>query len=156
MTKQKESDQKRGEQLLNLAMACHNASRDFRTERRRNKDYAYGRQWNDIVEADGVKMTEEDYIYSQGNIPLKNNLIRRLMRNVLGVFRSRLQEEMKKWNKADRERADANGLVTLYARTMEEFLISGMAIHRKWIGRRDGVVGVWTEAVSPDAFRHAT
>lgn len=133
-------------------MTCHNAGRDFRERRRRNKDYAYGRQWNDIIEADGVKMTEEEYIYSQGNIPLKNNLIRRLVRNVLGVFRSRLEERMEKWDKRDRERADANGMTTLYARTLEEFLISGMAVHRKWIGRRDGATGIWTEAVSPDSF----
>ena len=94
-------DNKRGERLLSLAMACHNAGRDFRTERRRNKDYAYGRQWNDVIEADGVRMTEEEYIYSQGNIPLKNNLIRRLVRNVLGIFRTRLQEQMKTWRETD-------------------------------------------------------
>ena len=72
------SDNKRGERLLSLAMACHNAGREFRLERRRNKDYAYGRQWNDEIDANGLVMTEEQYIRSQGNIPLKNNLIRRL------------------------------------------------------------------------------
>ncbi|MDE6770003.1 MAG: hypothetical protein K2J78_09805 [Muribaculaceae bacterium] len=152
MTKEKETDTKRGERLLNLAMACHNAGREFRTDRRRNKDYAYGRQWNDIIEADGVRMTEEEYIFSQGNIPLKNNLIRRLVRNVLGVFRNRLQEQMEKWDDADRKRAEENGMTALYARTMEEFLISGMAVHRKWLGRREGIAGVWTEMVSPEAF----
>lgn len=142
----------RGERLINLALSCHNASREFRTERRRNKDYAYGRQWNDIINVDGVKMTEEDYIFSQGNIPLKNNLIRRLIRNVLGVFRGRLEEQMKLWPEDEREKADAEGMKSLYTRTMEEFLISGMAVHRKWIGVRDGVSGIHTEAVSPDAF----
>ena len=145
-------DNKRGERLLSLAMACHNAGRDFRTERRRNKDYAYGRQWNDVIEADGVRMTEEEYIYSQGNIPLKNNLIRRLVRNVLGIFRTRLQEQMKTWREADRKRADLNSMITLYARGMEEFLISGMVVHRKWLGSRNRIQGVWTEAVSPEAF----
>ncbi len=144
--------EKRGERLLDLVVSCHNAGREFRQERRRNKDYAYGRQWNDIVTADGVSMSEGDYIISQGNIPLKNNLIRRLVRNVLGVFRMRLQEKMESWDKTDRQRAEATGMVSLYARTMEEFLISGMAIHRKWLGTRDGVTGVWTEAVSPDSF----
>lgn len=146
------TDSGRGERLINLALACHNASRDFRTERRRNKDYAYGRQWNDIIDVDGIKMTEEDYIFSQGSIPLKNNLIRRLVRNVLGVFRSRLEERMEHWPAEEREKAEADGLMMLYTRTMEEFLISGMAVHRKWIGCRDGISGIWTEAVSPEAF----
>lgn len=144
--------EKRGGHLLDIAVTCHNAGRGFRQERRRNKDYAYGRQWNDIITADGVSMSEGEYIFSQGNIPLKNNLIRRLVRNVLGVFRMRLQEKMKSWDKAECQRAEANGMVTLYARTMEEFLISGMAVHRKWLGIRDGETGVWTEAVSPDSF----
>ena len=146
------SDNKRGERLLSLAMACHNAGREFRLERRRNKDYAYGRQWNDEIDANGLVMTEEQYIRSQGNIPLKNNLIRRLVRNVLGVFRTRLQEQMETWSPAHKERADLNRMAALYARGMEEFLISGMIVHRKWLGSRDGVHGIWTESVSPETF----
>ena len=141
-----------GERLLNLALTCHRAGQDFRDERHRNKDYAYGRQWNDKIQVDGCEMREDEFIISQGNIPLKNNLIRRLVRNVLGIFRTRLQEQMKDWPARERERAEAEGLPLLYARTMEEFLISGMAVHRKWIGLRDGVSGIWTESVSPDAF----
>ena len=33
-------------------------------------------------------MSEEDYIRMQGNIPLKNNLIRRLVKTVTGVYRN--------------------------------------------------------------------
>lgn len=146
------TDSKHGERLINLAMACHSASREFRDERRRNKDYAYGRQWNDIINVDGVKMSEEDYIFSQGNIPLKNNLIRRLVRNVLGVFRSRLEQQISEWPAEEREKAEADSIRTLYTRTLEEFLISGMAIHRKWIGGAGLSAGIHTEAVSPDAF----
>lgn len=144
--------QKEADRLLSLASLCRNAAADFRNERRRNKDYTFGRQWNDTVVSDGVTMSEEEYIYSQGNIPLKNNLIRRLVRNVLGLFRARLREEMQSWTEEDLRLAETNRMTTLYARTMEEFLISGMAIHRKWIGRRNGVHGIWTDMVSPDAF----
>ncbi len=35
---------------------------------------------------------------------------------------------------------------------MEEFLISGLAVHKKWRGFRDGEQGVWTDFVSPDSF----
>ena len=49
----------------------------------------YGDQWGDTIDVDGERMREEEYIRSQGNVPLKNNMIRRLVRNVLGVFRNR-------------------------------------------------------------------
>ena len=48
----------------------------------------YGDQWGDPVEYCGRTITEEEYIRMQGNIPLKNNLIRRLARIVIGVYRN--------------------------------------------------------------------
>lgn len=141
-----------GEELLSLASACRQAGAAFRASRRRCKDYAYGRQWSDRILVDGVHVTEEEYIRSQGNIPLKNNLIRRLVRNVIGVFRSSLEKKMEGWDEDARRRARLNRMETLLPRTFEEFLISGMAVHRKWVGERCGVSGVWTDMVSPDSF----
>lgn len=137
---------------LEAAMQCWNAGAEFRKDRSRNKDYTFGKQWNDVITVDGFTMTEEEYIIKEGNIPLKNNLIRRLVRNVAGVFRNRLAERMEQWTPDDLARATANRMQELYGRTMEEFLISGMAVHRKWRGLRDGKDGVWTDMVSPEAF----
>ena len=64
----------------------------FRKDRERNKRYTYGKQWDDTIVVDGKAVTEENYIKMQGNVPLKNNLIRRLVRNVLGVYRSQSKE----------------------------------------------------------------
>ena len=48
----------------------------FRHKRKRNRDYTYGKQWNDRIKLpDGRVMTEEEYIRQQGKVPLKNNLI---------------------------------------------------------------------------------
>lgn len=141
-----------GTAALEAAMQCWNAGAEFRKDRSRNKDYTFGKQWNDVITVDGFTMTEEEYIIKEGNIPLKNNLIRRLVRNVAGVFRNRLAERMEQWLPDDLSRAAANGMPEVYGRTMEEFLISGMAVHRKWRGRRDGIEGVWTDMVSPEAF----
>lgn len=141
-----------GWSVMQEALACWHGGSEFRRERRRNKDYTFGRQWNDVIEVDGRRMTEYEYIVSEGNIPLKNNLIRRIVRNVLGVFRRQLAEKMEKWEGEERERAARNGLYELYSRTMEEFLISGLAVHKKWRGFRDGEQGVWTDFVSPDSF----
>ncbi len=154
----------KNEELLREAMRCWHSLDVFRRDRERNKRFTYGDQWGDMVPVDGEMMREEDYIRSQGNLPLKNNLIRRLVRNVLGVFRDRwclpqyrarqgesVAESTRIQNFLEQS-AEDNRLEELYARTMEEFLISGMAIHRKWYGKRGGKTGCWTEFVQPDNF----
>ena len=78
----------RGFDIIWEAMQHYSNSQRFREDRERNKKYTYGRQWDDvIIDENGQKMKEEDYIKAQGNVPLKNNLIRRLVRNVIGVYR---------------------------------------------------------------------
>lgn len=137
--------------LMEDVNRCLMAMKGRNSRRERCKRYAYGDQWKDVINADGREITEEQYIIEQGNIPLKNNLIRRIVRNVLGVFRDSLDS---------REFSDSrlaaswrrNGLADLYARTMEDFLIGGMAVHRKWFGMRGGKEGCWTRHVSPDTF----
>ena len=64
----------------------------FRRERERNKNYTFGKQWSDIICVDGKQMTEENYIKEQGNIPLINNHIHRLVKQFLGVYRSQAKE----------------------------------------------------------------
>lgn len=127
---------------------------DFRIKRNRCRDYTYGRQWNDLIEADGRKITEYEYILREGNVPLKNNLIRRIVRNVLGVFRERLPEIIQEYYDSEelQKIAEENSLEELYSRSMEEFLISGMVVHRHRLGFREGCQGIWTEAVSPGNF----
>ena len=83
---------RRASEVLLQAQTLYQNMYRFRRERERNKRYNYGDQWSDIVCVNGKKMTEEQYIMKQGNIPLKNNLIRRLVRNVIGVYRSQATE----------------------------------------------------------------
>lgn len=128
------------------ARECWEQLSTFRKKRNRCRDYTYGRQWNDLIEVDGKMITEYEYILSEGNVPLKNNLIRRIVRNVLGVFRSKLDL---KGYKEVAEVWDRNSMRELFSRTMEEFLISGMAVHRKRLSKKEGII---TEMVSPDSF----
>lgn len=137
---------------MQAAADCYASLADFRLQRIRCRDYTFGRQWNDRVEIDGKIMSEYDYIVSEGSVPLKNNLISRIVRNVLGVFRKQLDDLVDIDNDLLRQNFEKNRLAELYSRTMEEFLISGLAVHRKWIGLRDGEPGVWTESVSPESF----
>lgn len=137
---------------------------DFRRERERNKRYTYGFQWDDTICVDGKKMTEEEYIKSQGNVPLKNNLIRRLVKSVLGVYRSQMKEPTCTARDRDEQKLgetmstilqcnmQLNRMNDVYARTMEEFLISGFIVHRKSYGWRNGKEDCWTDYVQPNNF----
>lgn len=150
--------------LLMEAQTYWGAMSDFRKERERNKRYTYGRQWDDKVCVDGKWMREEDYIRSQGSVPLKNNLIRRLVRNVLGVYRSQSKEPTCTARDRDEQRLgetmstilqcnmQLNRMSEVYARTMEEFLISGFIVHRKSYGWRNGKEDCWTDYVQPNNF----
>ena len=141
---------------------------DFRRDRDRNKRYAFGRQWDDVITVtiDGEKrtMTESEYIKKQGNIPLKNNMIRRLVRNVVGVFRNQSKEPTCTARDRDEQRLgetmstilqcnrQKNRMDEIDARTMEEFLISGLIVHRKSYGWRCGEEDCWTDYVQPNNF----
>lgn len=139
--------------LLQQAKECFEQLSTFRNKRNRCRDYTYGRQWNDTIFADGKSMTEYEYIIREGNVPLKNNLIRRIVRNVLGVFRERLKPAMKElYGNELANIALQNSMEELFCRTMEEFLISGMAVHKKRLGFIDGQPGIRTEIVSPGSF----
>lgn len=149
--------------LMEAQQYWSNMSR-FRRDRERNKRYAYGEQWKDIVVVDGKEMTEEEYIYSQGSVPLKNNLIRRLVRNVLGVYRSQSKEPTCTARDRDEQKLgetmstilqcnmQVNRMTEVNARTMEEFLISGLIVHRKWFGWRNDKCDCWTDYVNPNNF----
>lgn len=150
--------------LLNRAQSSWNAMNRYRQDRDRCKRFTYGDQWSDMVETTGGLMSEETEMRNQGRTPLKNNLIRRLVRNVLGVFRNRYvqpvctardgSESMQAatMQRLLRYNAELNRLGEVYARTMEEFLISGMCVHKKWYGRKGRVSDCWTDFVQPDRF----
>lgn len=149
--------------LMEAQQHWANMSR-FRLDRERNKRYNYGDQWGDIISVDGDFMTEEEFIKKQGNVPLKNNLVRRLVRNVLGVYRSQAKEPTCTARDRDEQRLgeimstilqcnmQVNRLQEVYARSMEEFLISGLIVHRKWYGWRNDRLDCWTDYVNPNNF----
>ena len=140
------------------------AMETFRRDRERNKNYTYGKQWDDHVCVDGVMMKEEDYIRSQGNVPLKNNLIRRMVQAVLGVYRSQAKEPTCTARDRDEQRygetmstvlqcnMQLNRMSEINARCMEEFLISGFVVQRKWFGWRQDRLDCWTDYVQPNNF----
>ncbi len=157
-------ESRRAFDVLMEAQHYWNEMEQFRKDRQRNKRYTYGDQWDDKICVDGKTMTEEEYIKQQGNVPLKNNLIRRLVRNVLGVYRSQSKEPTCVARDRDEQKLgetmstilqcnmQLNRMSEVYARTMEEFLISGFIVHRKSYGWRNGKEDCWTDYVQPNNF----
>lgn len=161
----KRRDEKdRAYDLLWEAQQYWQAMEAFRRDRERNKNYTYGKQWDDYVCVEGKMIKEEDYIKSQGNVALKNNLIRRMMRAVLGVYRSQAKEPTCIARDRDEQKygetmstvlqcnMQLNQMTELNARCMEEFLISGLVVQRKWYGWLNGKVDCWTDYVQPNNF----
>ena len=155
--------------ILLEAQRYYNNMDNFRKRRLRNKRYCYGDQWGDTIEFKNKcgftnRIREEDYIREQGSEPLKNNLIRRLVKNVLGVYRSQSKEPTCNARDKDEKRygetmsvvlqcnRQLNRETELDARAMEEFLISGAAIYKKKYGWRRGRLDCWTDYVNPNNF----
>ena len=135
----------------------------FRHKRKRNRNYTYGKQWNDLIKLpDGRVMSEEEYIRQQGKVPLKNNLIRQMVKSVLGQFRNNQTQPV--CVARDREEQNLgelmsaavqyayqhNRLQELDSRTMEEFLISGICFQKIGYGFRRGKSDVWVDEVNPN------
>ncbi len=124
---------------------------DLRARRERYKRFTYGDQWSDPVEVGNGYMVEREAIRRDGKRPYTNNLIRQLVKTVVGHYRSRATEAGR-YGGAVEKVAQTNSLAELDARLMEEFLISGCAIQRTVSERRWGGAGVWVDNVDPRRF----
>lgn len=112
---------------------------DFRKRRKRARMYYRGDQWGDtITDPDtGFPIVEEDYIKRQGKIPFKQNMIRQMVKNLLGQHRaSRSKPIVIATNREDSEVSDMmnnaiyavhtiNNMEELNVRNFEEFILSG-------------------------------
>lgn len=138
--------------LLNLAADTWSASADFRSRRTRLKKFAYGDQWSELVSTeDGSVMTERDFLISRGKRPLTNNLIRQLVKTIVGRYRNDAKEH-NIYDSSPDSIAYRNNLSELDARVLEDFVISGAAIQRVCAERRPAGSGVWIDNVQPDHF----
>lgn len=144
---------------------CYMSWEGNRRTRRRCFDFTYGNQWRDRIQVDGKWMTEEEYLRSIGQTPLQNNLIRRLVNSALGVYRSQSKEPIcVARDRNEQQLGDImtttlqcnwqrNNMKEMNSRSFEEFLISGMVVHRKRHGHNPkGEVDCWTDYVSPEKF----
>jgi len=132
--------------LLIYAGQCNDSFLHYRMQADRSAEYYKGNQWGDMVETRDrcgcvKRITEEEYIKSQGRPALKHNLIRPIVRNVIGQLRDapyksivyssdeggqdaadqmsvRMNDVLRYNNHAERD-----------AREYESFLVTGAAIY---------------------------
>ena len=138
--------------MYSTAFRAYIAAEPLRRARRRHKRYTYGDQWSDIIDdpASGP-VPERTLIERSGRRPQTNNLIRRLVKSIVGRYRTSAAEDSR--YTSDPTSVDVrNSLPELDARLLEEFIISGCAIQRIVAERRPGGAGRWVDNVSPDDF----
>ena len=132
--------------ILTYAGQCNDSMYSYRKQADRSARYYKGEQWGDPVEIRDrcgcVKtITEEEYIKSQGRPALKHNLIRPIVRNVLGQYRDAPYKSMVYSSDeggqaaADQMSVKLNDVLRYNdswerdAREYESFLVTGAAIY---------------------------
>lgn len=137
---------------FNRALATWRGCAGFRATRERMKRFAYGRQWDDLVKHHGVTMTMGQRARRNYCEPVTNNLLRQIIKSVVGRFRATATADGRRLSGGMRRIAEANLLDELDARTLEEFLISGCAVQRISREERPEGSGPWADMVSPARF----
>ena len=116
--------------LHNAYKAWCQASR-LRSKRLRNKRFTYGDQWSDIVSTTtGATLSEYELYLKGGTRPQTNNLIRQMVKTIVGRYRTEFINERTSANKNVAGVHRDNQLDELDSRALEEFLISGTAVQR--------------------------
>lgn len=142
-------DEEKGNENMMLLFECQAAwdsLSDFRYRRERARKYYRGDQWHEVIidpdKTDGSTIKEEDYIKNQGKIPLKQNIMRQLGKNIIGQYRqnpsksvviARNRSEAKKGEMLTNVLQfvhDVNRTRKLDARLLEEKMLSGASIQK--------------------------
>ncbi len=160
--KANDTAEKREMNILYRAQRSWDGLAQMRKNRERLMRYTYGQQYQDKVSVDGTVMTKEDYWATQGVIPKKNNLIRKMVRAVIGVYKNqdidftaiardkdeqKVGEMMTVTLQANR---DMNRMNELETRMFEEFIISATVFAKESWGWRKNRKDTWTDIVSPN------
>lgn len=137
-------------EILKKASDAYAALAAFRSNRERLLAYTFGRQWIELMrDSDGKIISEAQFFDRCGRKPVTVNLLRRLIRTLLGNFRSRCDGI---YSELPPEIVDGNNLREIDARLFEEFIISGCAIQKVSHARRRSGGGPLVENINPSRF----
>ena len=121
---------------------------DFRIRRKKCRDFYIGKHWNDLMKdpKTGLTITMEEYIQSQNMVPIKQNMIRQHIKNLLGQFiendfksvvvaRNREDQKISEMmSKALEYALQLNDTHLLDVSVFEEFLLSGAFGYKTYYG----------------------
>lgn len=159
-------DGKKEQGVLYRAQTAWDALHEMRQERRRKIRYTYGDQYSDMVTVDGDSMTEGAYWAKQGVVPKKNNLIGKMVRSVIGVYKNQgtdfsavaidkeeqtAAEMMTSTIQANR---DVNLMNEIEISLFREFIISATVYAKEEWGWKKRRKDTWTSIVNPDHVFH--
>ncbi len=103
----------------------------LRNRRLRNKRFTYGDQWSDTVQTtSGATLSEYELFLKSGTAPQTNNLIRQMVKTIVGRYRTEYINSSQPASKNVAMVHRDNQLDELDSRALEEFLISGTAVQR--------------------------
>ena len=161
----RQHSQKEGKYDLDLLADCERSwiNKDpIRQTRARILEYLFGNQWGDYVHVHGLgDVTEEDIIRSNGNVPLKNNVMVSLWMSVFGIHAKQetepvcyaRNEESKSLSDMMSAALQTNWQNTFMSEILDtafaEFLISGCAFARESYEERNEVHDSYTDYMNP-------
>lgn len=135
---------------------------DFRQKRARALRFTYGDQWGDMIEVDGVQMTQREYLQQKGNIVLQTNQIKNKVDTIVGVLVKEKNEPI--CNARDRDEQQYGEVMTealqancyknkmeaLYIKFMKEMCLGGLAVSKEVYEYRDSRLDSWTDYREPN------
>ena len=143
MGSERKADRSIDMDMLYHCQNLYDGLRSFRERRARARRYHRGDQWGDFIQDPdnpGSSIREDEYIMSQGRVPLKQNVIRQLFKNLMGQFVNnpmativfaRNREDATigdMMGNAIRSVHDLNYMKKLEMAAFQEFAISGMVV----------------------------
>ncbi len=119
------------QEILHDAYKAWCLGSQLRSRRLRNKRFTYGDQWGDtFTTAGGATRSEYELFLEGGTRPITNNLIRQMVKTIVGRYRSEYINNQHDDDKNVESVHRLNQLDELDSRALEEFLISGTAVQR--------------------------
>ena len=148
--------------VLYRAQRAWDGLMSMRANRARLIRMTYGDQYSDIVDVDGERMREDEYWAQQGVIPKKNNIIRKMVRSVNGVYKNqdaefsatardrREQKLAELYTVLLQANRDINRMNEVELRLFEEFVISATVFVKENYGYKKRRKDTWTDIVNPN------
>lgn len=149
-------------QLLHKFETLWNNFQTFREQRARAIEHTYGDQWSDLIEVDGMVMTQREYLTRQGNVALQSNQIATKVNTIAGLLAKQenqpicLARDRKEQQYAEvltealHANCTKNKMDLLYDTFMRDCLLGGWATARENYCRVNGRLDSWTYYINPN------